>query len=436
MTAPLRYPGVDFVERDGTVRRHYWRSLDAEGVPLLAPWHWNPPVAPRTRFDKFPLAAQSAPNFVVTMIEQHRYREAFANFVTWRRTLHPQTPFPLRLPGWLLLAIGDYRAGWWANELRTLEHPVFTEFGPGVELWDGRPTDDAVTILPDFDYGDILQACRFLPRVADRVGELRATIQPRLLPLLQRSFPDVIFHPETERVVERFANWDSAPRYYFPPTSIVSTPKAGWMMSLPYYAGLRDHADLWNGAPYLVPPEDGPRLPDAAGRLKVGINWRGEQRGLIDSRHFSPAELAPLFTMPDVAWYGMQFGDACAEGDAYGIRNCSALHSNFDESAALMVQLDAFVTCDTSAAHLAGGLGVPTILILPKHDWRWLTENGGRSVWYPNTEVVRLTSCDHDADWTTVVETIRAKLARLRENGRPSRYDRVSDTIGMSLIGG
>jgi len=51
---------------------------------------------------------------------------------------------------------------------------------------------------------------------------------------------------------------------------------------------------------------------------------------------------------------------------------CNFAPKDYLETAELMRTLDSVVTIDTSVAHVAGTLGVPTILIPPASpEWRW-----------------------------------------------------------------
>jgi hypothetical protein len=81
---------------------------------------------------------------------------------------------------------------------------------------------------------------------------------------------------------------------------------------------------------------------------------------------------------------------------------------DFLDSAALVACCDLVISSDSAVAHLAGGLGQPTWLLL-KHspDWRWgLT--GEDSVWYPS---MRLFRQRQPGDWGEVIERVAAALA-------------------------
>ena len=80
----------------------------------------------------------------------------------------------------------------------------------------------------------------------------------------------------------------------------------------------------------------------------------------------------------------------------------------FTDTAAVMKNLDHVVTTDTSLAHLAGALGVPTTVLLGKvPDWRWLRE-GESTGWYPSMQLIRQTEM---GDWDDVIRRAHRTLA-------------------------
>ena len=88
----------------------------------------------------------------------------------------------------------------------------------------------------------------------------------------------------------------------------------------------------------------------------------------------------------------------------------------FVDTAAVMMNLDLVVTCDTAAAHLAGALGVPVWLALPSlPDPRWLLDRED-SPWYPT---MRLFRQSRRGDWDNVFERIAAHLLACSRIHRP-----------------
>ncbi len=139
-------------------------------------------------------------------------------------------------------------------------------------------------------------------------------------------------------------------------------------------------------------------------------------RHVNDRRRSIPlAALAPPLDVPGIAWFSLQHGAAANEVAA--VRAARALAplqpaSDFDDTAALVAELDLVITVDTSIAHLAGALAIPTWLMLPfAADWRW---GVGRSdsPWYPTMRLFRQPAI---GDWTSVVRDV-AQALRSRSN--------------------
>jgi hypothetical protein len=81
--------------------------------------------------------------------------------------------------------------------------------------------------------------------------------------------------------------------------------------------------------------------------------------------------------------------------------------ATFAETAHVLSRLDGLITVDTSVAHLAGALGIPVQLLLPKlPDWRWMLDRED-SPWYPTFRLWRQPS---PGDWRSVVEAVAATL--------------------------
>ena len=85
----------------------------------------------------------------------------------------------------------------------------------------------------------------------------------------------------------------------------------------------------------------------------------------------------------------------------------------FLDTAAVMMNLDLIITCDTSVAHLAGALGRPVFTALPLiSDWRWLLARDD-TPWYPT---MRLFRQDATRQWQSVfarmTQAVRDKISQ------------------------
>jgi ADP-heptose:LPS heptosyltransferase len=75
----------------------------------------------------------------------------------------------------------------------------------------------------------------------------------------------------------------------------------------------------------------------------------------------------------------------------------------FMDTAAIMMSLDLVITSDTAVPNLAGALGVPVWVALPRaSDWRWLLHRAD-SPWYPTMRLFRQKTA---GDWAAVFQEI------------------------------
>ena len=94
------------------------------------------------------------------------------------------------------------------------------------------------------------------------------------------------------------------------------------------------------------------------------------------------------------------------------VRMLDAELTDFDESAAVMRNLDLMISIDSAPAHLAGALAVPTWILLPfDGEWRWLMERDD-TPWYPTARLFRQPG---RGDWDSLIEQIHTELEKLGE---------------------
>jgi Glycosyltransferase family 9 (heptosyltransferase) len=96
---------------------------------------------------------------------------------------------------------------------------------------------------------------------------------------------------------------------------------------------------------------------------------------------------------PDIAPVSLQLGPRAQDLKKYGadafVTDMAPYLRDFAETAAVLKELDCLITVDTSVAHLAGALGVPTHLLLRyTSDWRWF-DHIDYSPWYPTFKIWR-----------------------------------------------
>ena len=149
----------------------------------------------------------------------------------------------------------------------------------------------------------------------------------------------------------------------------------------------------------------------------IGINWQGnpktEKTGL-QGRSLALETFAPITDNRQISLLSLQkgFGSEQLETCSFKDRFVSCQDQvnetwDFLETAAIIANCDLVITSDTSVAHLAGGMGKTTWLLLHKvPDWRWGLE-GDTTFWYPS---MRLFRQKERGNWDEVMERVAEAL--------------------------
>jgi len=278
--------------------------------------------------------------------------------------------------GLIRLLRGDHAAGGAGWEARlhvpALGHPAIP-----LPPWTGTAAPaERILILGEQGYGDVIQFARFLPAAAaaaaGRAADLTLGCAPPLLPLLA---PFCAAHGTAAvtgtldpRRFDRYAWLCSLP-------SLAPAMPAGQRA---YLSPPTSAAELWRG-----------RRPDR--RLCVGLCWEGRASHPQDhQRSITPRLLAPLSTLPGIAFVGLQRPPLrTASPDGLLAADWGPKVEDSPTAASMLAALDLLVTVDTALAHLAGALGVPALVLLPwVPEWRWGL-SGEASAWYPSLRLLR-----------------------------------------------
>ncbi|HWA39921.1 MAG TPA: tetratricopeptide repeat protein [Burkholderiales bacterium] len=299
----------------------------------------------------------------------------------------------------VLLQTADYARGWPEYEWR-LKTP--THGGSAARfaqpMWHGRETARTVLVHAEQGLGDTIQFARFAPLAAARCGALVLEVQPEVFPVLtiMKGAPRIVVRGDPLPPFEMHAPLLSLPALLG--TTIESIPWDG-----PYIQAPHERVMAWRRA-----------FAKRRRHFNVGLVWAGRPQHWDDLNRSVPlARLSPLARVPDVSFFSLQLGPAAEEAkhppSGMELLDLTSLIRDFADTAALVSFLDLVVTVDTSVAHLAGAMGVPTwVLLAHAPDWRWHLARED-SPWYPSTKLFRQPT---DGDWGGAVERMAAGLER------------------------
>lgn len=346
------------------------------------------------------LSANSAPP---TIIEAARFGTGFANLV-----------------------LGNLREGFAGFEHRKkvplpaaiTDKPELTMIGDGERV----PSGQTVLLVGEMGFGDNIMFLRYAPMLAAKGASVIVSVPPSIAPLA-RCLPSIQVHGEHSPPFDCWARMMSLARVFGTDIDSVPTPAA---FELPATAVAR-----WRAAMTMA---------DGGSRLRVGLCWSGNRESQYDRHRNVPfAALAPLFdAFPEAAFYSLQLdvrdGDRAAF-DKSTIYDVGHKLKSFLDTACVVANLDLVITVDTSVAHLAGTVGVPTWVILTSFRTYWLWIRGRNdSPWYPSARCFRQTI---DGEWGGVVAQIAGELAEFaasRVTERTKRWPANSPSVAMASL--
>ncbi|PWC39207.1 tetratricopeptide repeat protein [Azospirillum sp. TSO35-2] len=286
---------------------------------------------------------------------------------------------------------GDYAARFESGRLRP-KRPFTIPEWQGDDLGGRR-----LLLWAEQGLGDELMFGALLPQAIARFGPLIVECEPRLVSLMQRSFPGITVRAPSRRPDDADCHlpFGSLPRLLWPRIADATAP-AGWLQPDP-----ARRAD-WRA-----------RLDALGPGLAVGIAWTSQR--ITTERRASYTELdewAPLLRSPGLHAVSLQYDgreeEIAAVEQRFGLRihrwNDLDQKADLEGTAALMANLDLAVTVASSAGEMAAALGVP-VWRLGRPDWTQL----GTAVrpWFPTMR------CVHPQDGGAVGDAISVAFQHL-----------------------
>ncbi|NBQ76674.1 MAG: hypothetical protein EBU14_15225, partial [Acetobacteraceae bacterium] len=285
--------------------------------------------------------------------------------------------------------------GWRLWEARKRKKiPVgFKDFD--LPLWTGAQDISGRQILLHWEqgFGDTVQFIRYAPLVQAKGADVALMVQPELAPLIRRVMPEVVLVDEAPADPTLQCPLMSLPRAFG--TTLENIPAA------PAWLADTARRDVWRA-----------RLGTAS-KPRIGLAWRGSAgHGNDRNRSLGLRDIQPII-QDQAQWIGIQKGmpdaDRQALASVAGLRVFDEEITDFEDTAALIAEMDLIISVDTSLVHLAGSMGRECWVMLPFNpDWRWLLDRED-SPWYPTLRLFRQKRL---GDWATVLQEIRAALTK------------------------
>ena len=283
-------------------------------------------------------------------------------------------------------------------------------------LFDGTQlAPSTIHVHAESGAGDNIAMVRYLPLLAEQGFRVRYEAQDELHDLIKRSFPsvDVVKRAPDYPGVVGVANFDC-----HCPIGALQNAFKTTVETVP-----------WPG-PYIVPDETKvSEFSKSITRPSVGLCWSSGIRleqgvwmteyGLRKSMHFDLLKplVAELTADHDVV--SLQVGPERTQNTADAVRDLLPDDPTWDDTAALVANLDLVITVDTAIAHLAGAMGKPVWVMMQRDgsSWHFMCWRPGapwneRSLWYPSVRVFRQHEFNRPHFWGEVIADVVDALRR------------------------
>ncbi len=300
--------------------------------------------------------------------------------------------------GHVYLEHRNFVAGWAGYEHRFGMPSLGIKNLPNIPVWDGQGLTDKLLVRGEQGLGDQIIFASVLPDLINSAPNICLQLEPRLVPLFQRSFPGI-------EVMSRDKK---------PPIDVVAQICIG---SLPQYFRQDAASFAQAQAPYLKADQAKTEAFRKAlapnGERIIGINWRSFRNKYANDKSIGLLDLAPIFRLPGCTVVNLQYGDIKDEvraAEKAGLHFNKAVNvdltKDIDGVASLLDACDVIVSVSNSTAHIAGALGKPVLLMLPYRTgklWYWSEAKGEGSLWYPTIKTFHQSV---QGDWAGTIQHV------------------------------
>jgi tetratricopeptide (TPR) repeat protein len=320
----------------------------------------------------------------------------------------------------MLIARGELEKGWEAYEARLSHHyPDATHFLIDRPRWtpDAKLRGKTLLLVGEQGLGDEVLFANIVPDAIEALGpkgKLVLAVEPRLVPLFQRAYP--------QAEVGAHATYDVDAR------TVRVTPFVGDMARIDLWAPIATLLRAFRPTVAAYPDRPAYLAADPARvahwkRVLAGEAFRGPTVGILWKslkldgarlRYFSPFDAwRPVLTTPGITFVNLQYGDSEAEvaeaRERLGVQLWRPpgidLKADLDDVAALSCALDLVLGPANATSNIAAACGAPVWLISTPGAWPKLGTE--RYPWYPR---MRVFTAPGSGQWDVVMDQVASAL--------------------------
>jgi len=316
--------------------------------------------------------------------------------------------------GLLNLKYENFKDGWDGYSWR-LKWEITRQIGQSNSIkkifpdWQGQFCNMPILVTPEQGLGDQIFYAGFLTDLQAHIPGSTVCIDQRLITLLSRSFPDLIFlSPEQFNLINpkdyKYSyqiHLGSLGKFFRNKLNDFNNVKSGYLLADSYkisYYRNKLYSKINN-------------------KLVCGLSWRSKNQEIGVSKSILINELLPILSQPNIQFIDLQYDDTSGERSLLESNHNIYIEkyqdldnfNDIDDLGALISACDIVVTVSNTTAHLASALGKTTIVLLPNSHslfWYWHL-NRNTSPWYPNSILLRQVT---PGDWKDVIEMAKKAI--------------------------
>ena len=264
-------------------------------------------------------------------------------------------------------------------------------------------TKENILVITEQGLGDTIQYMRYIPYLRNKGIKVCFSAQQKLHNLIKSSsIDDNPLTPEEANIIND--------RRWIP------------LLSLPKQLGVTPNNPIISD-PYIKPKKEllikWKNLLSYEKNPVVGINWQGSldmEKKSYKGRSIPLEIFSILLKNNNITFLSLQKGYGSEQLKYCSFKNrfvsCQQEIDqiwDFSENAAIAANCNLIISCDTSVAHLAGGMGKKVWLLLKDIPfWTWGL-HGNTSFWYPS---MRLFRQERKYDWAGLMEEVAIELKK------------------------
>lgn len=277
------------------------------------------------------------------------------------------------------LCMNNFQEGWNNYESRYWNVHKINNYNFSKPIWDSSMGYGKILIWGEQGVGDKVLFSTILSDIYKKFKKIILLTDKRLFKIYKENFPNISFYDQYNDIVDE-KKFD----YH------ISLSSLGRHFR-------KDIQSFSNCTKLDINPGKYKKTDNS--KLRCGISWKSySPTGKIKSLELKL--LKNIFKLTDIDFFNIQYSDE--ESEIAALKNKEKLNLNAIEYLdtkddiyglmQFMKSCDFIITISNTNAHLAGSLGIPTYLLLPKGVgaiWYWMNEFEGKNLWYPSIKIIR-----------------------------------------------